>query len=75
LGATVRDEHRGVSMNLFDGDRERHVPGRTPKIVVGRKPAAGIMRASPGFRLRVTQSVRNGNYAKMGLRKLFGDSK
>ena len=59
-------------MNLFDGDRERHVPGRTPKIVGGRKPAPSFKMVTPGFRQRVTQGVRNGNYAKMGLKKLFG---
>ena len=59
-------------MNLFDGDRERHVPGRTPKIVGGRKPAPSLKAVTPGHRKRVTQGVRNGNYARMGLKKLFG---
>lgn len=62
-------------MNLFDGDRERHVPGRTPRVTGGTRPAASIKAVSPGYRQRVTQGVRNGNYAKMGLKKLFGSSK
>ena len=59
-------------MNLFDGDRERHVPGRTPRIAGAVKPPATIKSVSAGYRQRVTQSVRNGNYARMGLKKLFG---
>ena len=59
-------------MNLFDGDRERHVPGRTPRITGGGKPSPSLKNVTPGFRKGVTQSVKNGNYAQMGLRKLFG---
>lgn len=62
-------------MNLFDGDRERHVPGKTPRIVGGGKISPSLKAVSPGYRQRVTQSVRNGNYARMGLRKLFGGGK
>ena len=59
-------------MNLFERDPERHVPGRTPTIKRSTKPSTTIKAVTPGYRQRVTQSVRNGNYARMGLRKLFG---
>lgn len=60
-------------MNLFDGDRERHVPGRTPRLPRTGLSGTTIKAVTPGYRQRVTLSVRNGNYARMGLRKLFGD--
>lgn len=59
-------------MNLFARDPERHIAGRTPRIAGGGKPSPSLKNVTPGFRKRVTQSVKNGNYARMGLRKLFG---
>lgn len=59
-------------MNLFDGDRERHVPGRTPLYKRTEKPTPSLKQVTPGYRQRVTQGVRNGNFARMGLKKLFG---
>lgn len=59
-------------MNLFERDPERHISGRTPMVKVGSKPGPSLKNVTPGFRKRVTQSVKNGNYARMGLRKLFG---
>lgn len=59
-------------MNLFQSDPERHTPGRTPIVRLEAKPASTIKAVTPGHRKRVTQGVRNGNYARMGLKKLFG---
>jgi hypothetical protein len=59
-------------MNLFQSDPERHTPGRTPIVKREGKPSTSIKAVTPGFRQRVTQGVRNGNYARMGLKKLFG---
>ncbi len=59
-------------MNLFERDPERHIPGRTPMVKIGRKPTPSLKSVTPGYRQRVTQSVRNGNHARMGLKKVFG---
>ena len=59
---------------LFDQD-----PERAPRPVRMRKPAVEPTRSmtikavTAGYRQRVTAAVRNGNAARKGLKKLFGE--